>query len=259
MKKLYNALFYVPKYGKVRDSVMTARAVLSLTVILLCLASVAVTAYAWFSYNISSATNRLTAARFATVAVIREEGSDVPLTAGGGGTYELVKEKTYVVEIKLSEENTAETGFCVLSGAGITDYHTCQLNQWPLDQNQKPRLTFRLKPKANMVIVIQDHWGTSSSYGDPNATNRIAEGAEVVLDVVVSVPVQNAVVTTPPATTGAISTELTYTVQDGDNLTKIASQFGVTVDALCQQNGITEPNAIYTGTELKIPKAEEEG
>jgi len=46
--------------------------------------------------------------------------------------------------------------------------------------------------------------------------------------------------------------EKTYTVVAGDNLTKIANSFGVTVDYLVQKNNIADPNLIYVGQILKI-------
>jgi lysozyme len=55
--------------------------------------------------------------------------------------------------------------------------------------------------------------------------------------------------TPPPAT----STPRTYTVQPGDNLTSIASKFGVSVAALAQANHIVNINQIYVGQVLQIP------
>jgi len=45
-----------------------------------------------------------------------------------------------------------------------------------------------------------------------------------------------------------------YVVRPGDTLFKIARQFGVTVDELAKINGISNPNVIFPGQELKIPK-----
>ena len=44
-----------------------------------------------------------------------------------------------------------------------------------------------------------------------------------------------------------------YTVQRGDNLTKIANQFGVTVQAIIQANNLTNPSRIVAGQVLIIP------
>lgn len=45
----------------------------------------------------------------------------------------------------------------------------------------------------------------------------------------------------------------TYTIQRGDSLSKIAKQFGVTVDALVAANHIANPNLIQPGQVLTIP------
>lgn len=45
----------------------------------------------------------------------------------------------------------------------------------------------------------------------------------------------------------------TYTVKSGDNLTKIAKQFGVTVQKIAETNGIKDPNVIMVGQVLTIP------
>ena len=45
----------------------------------------------------------------------------------------------------------------------------------------------------------------------------------------------------------------TYTVQSGDNLTRIAKKFGTTVSAIAQLNGIKDVNKIYVGQVLRIP------
>lgn len=55
----------------------------------------------------------------------------------------------------------------------------------------------------------------------------------------------------PSAGGGSAST--TYTVQAGDTLSKIANQFGVTVNSLVQANNIQDPNLIQVGQVLQIP------
>ena len=56
-------------------------------------------------------------------------------------------------------------------------------------------------------------------------------------------------VAVPVTTTGAGGYK-TYTIVKGDNLTKIAKEFGTTVDELVK---LKDPNLIYAGAELKIP------
>lgn len=47
-----------------------------------------------------------------------------------------------------------------------------------------------------------------------------------------------------------------YTVKRGDTLTKIAKDYGVTVEALAASNGLTNPNKIYVGQILLVPVSE---
>ena len=44
----------------------------------------------------------------------------------------------------------------------------------------------------------------------------------------------------------------TVRVEQGDNLSKVAQQFGTSVDQLVQVNGISNPNLILTGQQLKL-------
>ncbi len=53
----------------------------------------------------------------------------------------------------------------------------------------------------------------------------------------------------PPANSGS----QTYTVQSGDTLSSIAERYGITVNAICQANGIENPNLISVGEVLSIP------
>ena len=54
-------------------------------------------------------------------------------------------------------------------------------------------------------------------------------------------------------TTTVAMGEQTYTIQQGDTLSYIAGQFGVTVEALVMANGLANPDAIQAGQKVIIP------
>ena len=56
--------------------------------------------------------------------------------------------------------------------------------------------------------------------------------------------------TIPTSTTVVVTY---YVIQPGDRLGNIAESFGVTVDAIMQLNGITDPDKIDAGDQLEIP------
>ena len=54
---------------------------------------------------------------------------------------------------------------------------------------------------------------------------------------------------------GKTSKEQTYTVKSGDTLSKIASKYGTTYQAIALLNGIANPDKIYEGQILRIPNS----
>ena len=72
-----------------------------------------------------------------------------------------------------------------------------------------------------------------------------------------SAPTLPPIVTTstiaPPTTMNPIDQRQFYTVEQGDNLSGIASRFGVSQDSLMALNGITNPDAIAVGQVLQLP------
>jgi LysM repeat protein len=61
--------------------------------------------------------------------------------------------------------------------------------------------------------------------------------------------------TSPSPTPTPVPTPLVYVVQSGDTLSKIAKQFGVSLDALIEANKdrITNPDRINIGDQIVIP------
>lgn len=63
-------------------------------------------------------------------------------------------------------------------------------------------------------------------------------------------------VTPTPAATEEVDGAQEYVVQAGDSLGAIATQFGVTVDAIVEANDIANPDLIQPGDTLTIPSPE---
>ncbi|MGG7142496.1 LysM peptidoglycan-binding domain-containing protein [Clostridium nigeriense] len=51
---------------------------------------------------------------------------------------------------------------------------------------------------------------------------------------------------------GAVDTSINYTVKAGDNLSNIAAKYGTTWQAIAKLNGLSNPNLIYAGQNLRI-------
>lgn len=64
-----------------------------------------------------------------------------------------------------------------------------------------------------------------------------------------------AVLLTMPMLVVAQGGQTTHTVQAGENLTRIANQYGTTVQAIVQANNITNPSLVFVGQVLIIPAA----
>lgn len=193
MRKLYNEFFYIPKYGKIREKVMLARVAMTVVIMVVCLATMSITAYAYFSHNVTSGSNTIKAASFytdVTVQITAEDGTFVETITTNTSDHkshsaELSANKTYTITVKHNDRSTAQTGFVIVTAEGCeTRYHTQQLGR---DGNGKTyTITFKLTPGANTIVTFRSHWGTSTYYGyagdsDNNIEEYILDGEDIEL------------------------------------------------------------------------------
>ena len=193
MRKLYNEFFYIPKHGKVREKVMLTRIAMTVTIVIMCLAAMSITAYAYFSYNITSGSNIIKSASFytdVTVQITAEDGTAGDTITTNTSDHkshsaELSANKTYTITVKHNDRSTAQTGFVIVTAEGCeTRYHTQQLGR---DGNGNTyTITFKLTPGANTVVTFRSHWGTSTYYGyagdsDNNIEEYILNGEDIEL------------------------------------------------------------------------------
>lgn len=58
------------------------------------------------------------------------------------------------------------------------------------------------------------------------------------------------------STTGLVSQASSYTVQQGDTVSKIAQTYGTSINAIANENQLLNPNVIYVGEKLTIGEKE---
>ena len=241
MRKLYEEFFHVPKHGKIREKVMLMRVARTVIMIILCLVAMGVTAYAYFSHDFTSASNKIQSANFETninIKITDENGEAAEVITSNYKSHVATLEANtkYFITLKPTERSTAKTGFVVVSAEGCEKtYHTQQLG---VDgEITRQQITFSLVLDEDAKVTFLAHWGTSSYYGyNSNAEQYIISGETVQISV-----------------RGTTSAEVIHTVVANENLTKIANLYGSTPSRIAAYNGIAIDTVIRVGSTLKIP------
>lgn len=166
MKKLYTRFFHIPKHEKIGEKVMLTRVATTIATIVGCLIAMSLTAYAYFSCDVSSVLNVIQAANFdAQIAITDENNTLVEPSAQEGkiSTFIFTVPGTYTVTLGKGT-SSAQTGFCVLY-IGEDTYHTQQIGVDIGANNQnRESVSFTLQVKGPETVKIESHWGTSSHY-----------------------------------------------------------------------------------------------
>lgn len=273
MRKLYNEFFYIPKHGsgKIREKVMLMRTAMTVLVMVVCLAAMGITAYAYFAYNVTSASNVIQAANFETKVSIQISDSNnetVPVEQLNSKTQVATLNPGKEYSVTIEKAGTAQTGFCVISATGcnVEKYHTQQIGKDVKSNTEgKNVITFKLMVTDTTLVSFYSHWGTSSYYADyenkgENDALYIIDGETVTMQIN---GVTNSIgnteeeiteeETTPPETK---PTEVVHTVESGETLSKIAQKYNTTSKRIAVYNEIADPNSIQVGQKIKIPPAE---
>jgi LysM repeat protein len=67
-------------------------------------------------------------------------------------------------------------------------------------------------------------------------------------------PISTTSTLAPSTTANLVNQNRFYEVQQGDNLSRIAERFGVTVEAIMAKNAIENPDSIAVGQILELPE-----
>ena len=177
MRTFLHDLFYIPHHanGKMCEKAFMARMAVSVLSIVLCLSAIGITAYAWFSSDVTSDAITIVSATYDlqwTITVSDENGTRKSANTGIKLATNAEAPKTYEIHIEKSGLSTASTGFCVIevyyNADDVVDeiYHTVQIGK---DNNtlsgERNELDFRLTLLRAARLVFRPHWGTSSLYG----------------------------------------------------------------------------------------------
>ncbi len=132
---------------------------------------------------------------------------------------------------------------------------------WQAAPAQAQGTTHVVQPGENLYRISLKYglsWPVVAAANGITNPNLIYVGQTLVIPaagtVVTPVPSTPAPSTPVPAT-AVPQPGGQYTVKAGDNLFRIAAQFGTTVAALVQANNIVNPNLIYVGQVLVVPGA----
>ena len=160
MRKLYNKFFHVPKHEKISEKVMLVRAIMAGAFVVMSLVAMSLSAYAYFSCNVSSDINTIKAANFeANVSI--NNGEVTTTKSGKTQTVDLTA-GTYTFDITKGE-SSALTGFCIIT-IDNTDYYTSQIGVDAKQNLTNASVKFTVKVSSDTKIEILSHWGTSSCY-----------------------------------------------------------------------------------------------
>ncbi len=173
MKELYNEFFLIPTNGKIREKVMLTRIITSIAIVVMCLAAMSITAYAYFSHDITSGISTVQAAKFEAKVSIND-GAVAVTKAGKTQTATLPAGPN---TIKLSKgTSTAKTGFCIVTINSQIKYYTSQIGTDAARNITDASVTFTLVVSKDTTIEILSHWGTCSVYATEKAAMYIADG-----------------------------------------------------------------------------------
>ena len=273
MIRLCKNLFYKPKYGSDADSIILKHLFSTVTVVLVCLAAISLSAYAFFSLSVTSGSNTIQSSSFSTSVTI-QNSNDETIAEGKLQSY-LFMPDTYTVTLN-TESGTTGTGFYIISVNGAK-YYTQQLGK---DLNapgqERTQVSFALDVKADTTVAFEARWGTTSYYGSAAESEFYIKNSDPMQVIVVgaaesiadeeteeedakqeeeSVPEETVPEeTTPEESTAPTEQEVvTYIVASGDCLFTIATEYDMHYTRLAAYNNILPPYEIHPGEVIKIP------
>ena len=180
MKAFYDKFYRVYDDKKISDTVIIFRIIVTVMIILSCLAAMTFAGYAYYEYDLMIKVNTIQSATFeVNVTVADNENNPVEMEKRNGyyipkSDY-LTKDKEYTVTISRTENSSAETGYCrvrLFKGNNESIFYTIQLDA----DTPTQEVTFTVNPSEDFKFQITPNWGTSSCWAEGNFSDCITNG-----------------------------------------------------------------------------------
>ena len=180
MKAFYDKFYRVYDDKKISDTVIIFRIIVTVIIILSCLAVMTFAGYAYYEYDLMIKVNTIQSATFeVNVTVSDNENNPVEMEKRNGyyipkSDY-LTKDKEYTVTISRTENSSAETGYCrvrLFKGNNESIFYTIQLDA----DTPTQEVTFTVNPSEDFKFQITPNWGTSSCWAEENFSDCIING-----------------------------------------------------------------------------------
>lgn len=253
MTALLKELFEMPKENeKVKEKSFLTRISVSVVLMIALMVGMSLSAFAYFSASVTTASGRITAANYDLAIEIMDEAetaveiSNRTAVLKGGAIYTVTL--SYI-------DGSASTGFCVITMDGNT-YHTQQIGaDTNADGGKRMVLSFSVKVAGagNAELTFAPNWGTSSYYAvfSDNTENddHYIENGETV-EISVEADIDSVLVAEEEENT---TEEKIYMIESGDTLYSIAERYGTTPAKLQAYNNIEDPERIQIGQIIRIP------
>ncbi len=180
MKAFYDKFYRIYDDKKISDTVIIFRIIVTVIIILSCLAVMTFAGYAYYEYDLMIKVNTIQSATFeVNVTVADNENNPVEMEKRNGyyipkSDY-LTKDNEYTVTISRTENSSAETGYCrvrLFKGNNESIFYTIQLDA----DTPTQEVTFTVNPSEDFKFQITPNWGTSSCWAEGNFSDCITNG-----------------------------------------------------------------------------------
>jgi len=180
VKAFYDKFYRVYDDKKISDTVIIFRIIVTVIIILSCLAVMTFAGYAYYEYDLMIKVNTIQSATFeVNVTVADNENNPVEMEKRNGyyipKSEYLTKDKEYTVTISRTENSSAETGYCrvrLFKGNNESIFYTIQLDA----DTPTQEVTFTVNPSEDFKFQITPNWGTSSCWAEENFSDCIING-----------------------------------------------------------------------------------